>query len=348
MKAAFFVYPSAFQNKGGGEILLEKTEEYLLKKGVHVKRFDMWNDRIEDFDILHVFGSVKDCLPLMEVAKARGVKVILESIFWSDFRRAFHEQGSIASRTDKVLRHAVKLFFPFFPSSRKKMFEVADAIFPNSENEAKQISRLFAIPMEKMIVIPNGVDRKFSEANGRLFSEKYPFKDFVLSAGRIEPRKNTLNLIRGMRGISRDLVVVGEPVAVYGWYYEMCRSEAGENVHFIGKLGHGSDLLMSAYAACDVFVLPGWFETPGLAALEAGLAGAKIVVTEGGSTGEYFGEHALYLRPDDPKDIHDKIEKAIHAGKDARLKELILREYTWDKIAEKTIEAYERVIRRAA
>ena len=107
IKAAFFVYPSAFQNKGGGEILLEKIEQYVAKKGVEVKRFDMWRDKLEDFDILHVFGSVKECLPLMEVARTRGVKVVLESIFWSDFRRAFHEEGSTATKIEMVLRHMI-------------------------------------------------------------------------------------------------------------------------------------------------------------------------------------------------------------------------------------------------
>ena len=99
MKIAFFVYPSAFQNKGGGEILLEKRDEFLSKiPDVKIKRFDMWKDKVEDFDILHVFGSVKDCLNLMHVARSRKVKVVLEAIFWSDFRRAIFEHGTLSKK----------------------------------------------------------------------------------------------------------------------------------------------------------------------------------------------------------------------------------------------------------
>ena len=206
MKIALFVYPSAFQNKGGGEILLEKTEEYLLKKNIEVMRFDTWQDKVENYDILHVFGSVKECLPLMQVAKDRGTKVVLESIFWSDFRRAFNEQGSMIKRSEMVLRHAVKVVFPFFPSGRKKMFEIADLIFPNSHNEAVQISKLFNISREKMFVVPNGVDNAFSSANSGVFIDEYGLKDFVLSVGRIEPRKNQLNLIKAMKNIDADLI----------------------------------------------------------------------------------------------------------------------------------------------
>jgi len=344
MRIAFFVYPSAFQNKGGGEVVLEKTEEYLLKKGVKVRRFDTWNDKIEDFDILHVFGSVKDCLGLMRVAKSRKVKVALESIFWSDFRRAFFEEGTVITKAAMVARHAMKTVLPFFPSDRRRMFETADIIFPNSINEGRQIARLFAIPVDKMFVVPNGVDPKFARPKKDLFTGKFGMKDFVLSVGRIEPRKNQLTLIKAMKGVRRDLVLIGETVSGYEWYYEKCRSEAGSNVHFLGEVAHGSDLHMSAYADCGVFVLPGWFETPGLAALEAALAGAKVVVTSGGSTGEYFGDKVLYLRPNDPEDIRLKIEEALNTPLVGGLKDLVLKEYTWDKVAERTVQGYEKVL----
>lgn len=344
MKVAFFVYPSTFQNKGGGEILLEKTEEYLLKKGVEVVRFDTWNDRIEDFDIFHVFGSVKECLPLMEVARARKVKVALESIFWSDFRRAFFEEGSLLRKSGMVARHAAKVFFPFLPSGRKKMFEASDIIFPNSENEARQISRLFNIPVSRMFVVPNGVDMSFADADPGLFTDKYGLRDFVLSVGRIEPRKNQLNLIRAMKGIDRDLVLIGDIVSGSEWYMEKCRQEAGDRVYFTGGMPHGSELLTSAYAACEVFVLPAWFETPGLAAMEAALAGAKVVATEGGSTREYFREKAIYINPDSPQDIHEKIKQALETENDGALKNLIMNTYTWDKVADRVVEGYERVL----
>ena len=46
-----------------------------------------------------------------------------------------------------------------------------------------------------------------------------------------------------------------------------------------------------------MFALPSWFETPGLAALEAALAGCSVVITPFGSTREYFGDLVEYARP---------------------------------------------------
>ncbi|MBF0493810.1 MAG: glycosyltransferase [Candidatus Omnitrophica bacterium] len=344
MKVAFFIYPSAFQNKGGGEILLENTEKYLIKAGIDVKRFDMWNDKIEDFDILHVFGSVKECLPLMEVAKSRKVKVVLESIFWSDFRRAFCETGSSFKKLEMVLRHLLKVLFPFLNFSRRKMFRVSDMIVPNSPREAAQISRLFAVSSRKMFVVPNGVDADYINATSDLFVKKYGLKDFILYVGRIEPRKNQLNLIRAVRGLDKELVLVGSVVSGYEWYLEKCKIEAGKNVHFLGGFENNSPLLKSAYAACGIFVLPGWFETPGLAALEAALAGAKLVVTDGGSTREYFKDMAEYIRPDSPKDIAHKIRKVTDQDKNDKLKNFVLNNYTWEKVAARTIEGYKKVL----
>lgn len=326
--------------------MLEKTEEYLVKKGVSVKRFDMWADRLEDFDILHVFGSVKECLPLMGVARSRGVKVVLESVFWSDFRRAFFEENTPLKKAGMVARHAAKLAFPFMPSSRRKMFRLADTIFPNSENEARQISRLFAVPRNKMFVVPNGVDTIFSAAKPDLFKEKYALEGFVLSVGRIEPRKNQLNLIKAARGVDADLVIIGDVVSGYEWYGDMCREQSGPRTHFMEGLPHQSDLLVSAYAACKVFVLPGWFETPGLAALEAALAGANLVATDGGSTGEYFHDKAFYIRPNRPDDIRDKICRALGTEKSAELKRLVMDNYLWDAVAEKVIEGYGRTLKK--
>ena len=76
-------------------------------------------------------------------------------------------------------------------------------------------------------------------------------------------------------------------------------------------------LLASAYAACDVFVLPSQFETPGIAALEAGLAGAKIVITPvGGTKRSYFGNNAIYVEPTSTENIAEGILAALKNKKD--------------------------------
>ena len=61
-------------------------------------------------------------------------------------------------------------------------------------------------------------------------------------------------------------------------------------------------------------------------------------------TGEYFGDRVLYIRPNDPKDIHDKIKTALGREKTNELSDLVLDSFTWDKVADRTIEGYRKVV----
>lgn len=344
MKIALFSYPHAFQTPGGGEILLLKTKQALEKKGISVKLFNQWEDKIKDFDILHVFGSVKDCLGLIEAAKSLHVKIVISPVFWSTLNRALHEYGTIDKKVIMAIRHLTKVVFPFLPSSRRKMLKLADMILPNSEAESKQVARLFSLDKNKMHVVYLAADERFINSKSSQFVEKYGTKDFILSVGRIEPRKNQFNLIKALKGTEYKLVIIGNVVLGYEKYYEECKLAAGKSVLFIDSINHESPMLESAYAACRVFVLQGWFETPGLAAIEAGLAGASLAVTNGGSTREYFKNYAEYFNPASPKSIKDAVRKAMDKDKTDDLKRYLINNFTWEKYGEENIKIYNQLI----
>jgi len=345
MKVAFFVYPSAFQSPGGGEILLLKTKEALEKKGVEVKLFDQWHDKLKDFDILHVFGSVKDCLGLMETAKKLGVKIVLSPIFWSTLQRAIYESGPFGYKSVMAMRHMAKVALPSISSDRRRMLLLADAVVPNSKAELEQVARLFAIDKEMMSVVYVGVDEKFAGADPGLFNNKYKVKDFVLSVGRIEPRKNQLNLIKAVKGLGKKLVLIGDPVPAYNSYYDKCKKAAGADVLFVQRVDHEDPVLASAYAACSVFVLQGWFETPGLVAMEAGLAGARLAVTSAGSTREYFKDHAEYFNPASPTSILKALNRALSRPKSDALSHYLKDNFLWSNSADQNIKVYEKLIK---
>ncbi|MFA5008032.1 MAG: glycosyltransferase [Candidatus Omnitrophota bacterium] len=345
MRIAFFAYPHSFQVPGGGEILLLKTKESLEKKGISVKLFNQWEDKLKNFDILHVFGSVKDCLGLMEAAKPLGVKVVLSPIFWSTLNRAFHEYGGINKKLNMSVRHLVKAIFPIMPSSRRRMLQIADSILPNSKAEVNQLIKLFAADKNKMHVCYLAADERFSKALPDEFTSKFGINDFILSVGRIEPRKNQLNLIKALKGCEKKLVIIGNIVLGYEKYYEACRNLGGSDVLFINNVNHESSILASAYAACRVFVLQGWFETPGLVALEAGLAGANLAVTNAGSTKEYFAKYAEYFNPASSKSIRTAVFSALKKNKTDELKKHIMNNFTWGKYAEENIKVYNQLMK---
>ncbi len=136
----------------------------------------------------------------------------------------------------------------------------------------------------------------------------------MLSVGRIEPRKNTLALVRAARRLALPLVIAGEAPPGCEQYEAECRSAADPQTIWLGRLDHHDPLLASAYAAARVFALPSWFETPGLAALEAALAGCSVVITPFGSTKEYFGGLVEYARPHRPEEISRGLARCWEDG----------------------------------
>lgn len=339
----FYVYPSAFQNPGGGEILLKKTKEYLEKRGVHIKLFDLWSDKFQTGDLLHVFGSVKEALGLMETAKSKGVRIVISPIVWYNWQSCFRIAYDFKERTRCLLRQAVKSFLPLIPSDRKKMMHLSDLVLASSQMEADQISRYFLVPKNHVKIVTYGAEDSFAEANADIFRKKYRLSEFILTVGRIEPRKNQLSLIRAMKGVDLPLVIIGDAVSHHQNYYQQCRNEAGDNVHFLGALDADSDELKSAFAACSVFVLATWFETPGLAALEAGLSGTRIVITREGSTKEYFKDYVDYVNPENIKDIRNKIRTALNRQKKNDLQQYLRRNYLWQNTAAQTWDCYQSI-----
>jgi glycosyltransferase involved in cell wall biosynthesis len=139
------------------------------------------------------------------------------------------------------------------------------------------------------------------------------------------------------------LVIIGDATPEARGYFELCRREGGDDVLWVPALDHHDPLLASAYAAARVFALPSWFETPGLSALEAALAGTPIVITPFGSTREYFGDRALYAHPGKLGEIAEAVERQWSQGRDPRLASFVASHYLWPRVAQETAEVYDQV-----
>jgi len=124
-------------------------------------------------------------------------------------------------------------------------------------------------------------------------------------------------------------------------------AEAQGCFQHLGYVDHHSEMLLSAYAACDVFVLPSTLETPGLADLEAAALGAKIVVTQEGCTREYFGDAVTYVDPLSVDSITAGIHQQLEASAPLGLSAKIADAFTWKKAAHQLIQTYTQVLKSA-
>jgi glycosyltransferase involved in cell wall biosynthesis len=336
---------TAFQSPGGGENQLIQTGRYLEARGVQVRPFSPWNDRLDRASLLHLFGMSREGLQLARVARARGVPVVLSPICWIEPRAMAVLATDRLGRWANQSKWRLKALVPRFPTWRRDLLRVADAILPNSMAEGDQLIRWFGADPDKIRPVPNGVEERFAHATPLAFRAIHGPSDFVLYVGRIEPRKNVLGLVEGVRKAGLPLVVIGDALPGYEAYAADCK-RAGEGfTRWLPRVDHDDPLLESAYAAARVLALPSWFETPGLVALEAALAGTAVVITPHGCTREYFGDRVGYARPDRPIEIARVISDGWATGPDPELSSHVGKHYPWSEVARRTAEAYEQVTR---
>jgi glycosyltransferase involved in cell wall biosynthesis len=78
--------------------------------------------------------------------------------------------------------------------------------------------------------------------------------------------------------------------------------------------------------------------------MEAALAGAEIVITQYGGTKDHFADYAEYIQPKSEGSLLAGIQKALRKQPDKMLKNRILTHFTWQKVAELTVEQYKKLI----
>ena len=114
-----------------------------------------------------------------------------------------------------------------------------------------------------------------------------------------------------------------------------------KNVNFHGEYTKNSKEHLDLITSHDVLCLPSIYETPGLVALEAAAIGIPIVITNVGSTQEYFLDNVSYCNPYDKETIIEGIEEALTRGKtDKKFIDYVCNNYTWKKAAKKTNDIY--------
>lgn len=341
MKITMACYQAVSLIHGGPRVQILETRNELQKLGVEVTLFDPWGLPSQlQCDVVHLFSANLGTFHLARNIHALSVPMVASPIFFTQ-RSVISIRAALAvERTLKRLRSGIWTDYGY----TQQICRWSRGVLPNTSAEGRLIELGLGIQPERVSIVPNGVRPSFEFGDPALFKRKYGIEKFILNVGHIGPaRKNIRNLLRALKMIDYPAVIIGKVIGREG---ELCMREAAENKNLliIPGLENDSELLASAYAACDVFALPSLFETPGIAALEAGLAGAKIVITPHGGTREYFGTMAHYADPLSVESIRSEIIAALNEKQNDTLRLHIKKEYLWSKVAEKTLAVYQKIL----
>jgi len=330
---------------GGLATQAKKTFESCRELGLPVEIYDTWQPLSpQDVGAFHVFSANYEMHHLSRALYEKKIPQLVSSIFYT--RHPAWKVAGIRAITKIISR---------FDSGTKSAFDYsgevmknAEMVLPNTSDELKQIRKLFKIPADKITVVPNGVDKKFANANPQLFKKKYGDDDIILSVTMLgKERKNGLNLIKALGRIDHPSYIIGS-FHTESDYGKLCEAELKKypQIRYIGMFDHESEMLASAYACAKVFVLPSWLETPGLASMEAALAGAQVVTTPVGGTKDYFKDFAVYVNPYSADSICAGIKAAMdkNESEQKKLKEFIYDNFLWENVALKYKEIYEKYL----
>ena len=346
---------------GGDSIQIHSTAQYLRDLGIQVDVF-IGNGKIDydSYDLMHFFNIIRpdDILPHIRKSKLpfvvstifvdyseyenirQGKLAILSKIFSNDRIEYIKVIARFLKNGDKI--NSKYYLFKGHKKSIKYIANRASLLLPNSHSEYNRFVKRYNV-FTPYFKIPNAVNKLIF--NDRVDPNEN-FRNHVLCVGRIEGLKNQLNLIKALIGTNIYLTLIGKRAPNHSVYYDECVKliEQNKNIQLIDHLDHKD--LASIYKASKVHVLPSWFETTGLSSLEAAVMNCNIVVSPKGDTQEYFKDFAYYCQPDDVQSIKDAVIRAFNAPKNNSLKELILKEYVWEKTAEETLKAYKLVLNK--
>lgn len=345
MKILFATYEGVTLYRGGPYVKIIESRRHLEALGVQVGLFDLWSgeEGLAGYDLVHLFGGNLAVYNLARNLKSRGIPYVVNPIFFTRHRIPLVRTVSAIDRLGR--RWVPGLWWDY--GFTRDICAWAEAVLPNTQAEARLIEKGLGIPAGKIQVIPNGVSARFLEGDAHLFERRYGLKNFILTVGHMgPPRKNILSLVRALAQIDHPAVIIARTMNMGETPQILKEARRNPRLLIIDGLDHQSDLLAAAYAACDVFVLPSQFETPGRAALEAGLAGAPVVITPHGGTRDYFADMAGYVNPKSVKSIRRGIEQALQQPRSDRLREHIRANFLWEKVAEKTMQTYRKVLNR--
>ena len=336
---------------GGGELYIDKLMQYLNKlQGMTAELVDIENAC--DVELVHLYGfGLPKAEAILEL-KSAGHKVLFIPGWWYD-----PDLWKIRYRTpeQKIADLVRNSFILKWNSERRRRRAFAtmaealraiDLITVFADEEADHLEKWFGLELPNRRKIGIGVESFFYNADPDVFFRKYGQRDFVLTVGRIEDRKNLMNLIKAVKGMKQNtpLVIIGRATDSrrHKMAAEALRTEGGERTIFIDQMPQ--EELASAYAAAKVYVQAALYETPGLVSLEAGVAGCRLVTTRRGCTQEIFKEWSLYCEPLDIVDIRNKLEYAFDSPVPDGQKEYFRDNFTWEGAALSALEVYKELL----
>lgn len=231
----------------------------------------------------------------------------------------------------------------------------ATRIIAVSERTKKDIVELYGIGPGKIDVVYQGCDDSFKqplsadaleEASKRLH---LPSR-YILQVGTIESRKNLELTVKALPYLPAEvkLLAIGRDRQGYQKKVEKTATELG----VAGRVEFRSDVSFADLPAvnrmAEAIVYPSRYEGFGIPVLEGLESRRPVVAATGSCLEEAGGDAAIYINPDNPREMAEALNAIIGGAADVagmiEKGKAHARRFSNDEIATRLVKAYERTI----
>lgn len=368
------VYPLWYEKAGGGAEDIQKFAELMTKKGheVHLGNsvFKGKNMEINYHKLNYVRIPFKNILLYPRPAELEMlISKMKPDIIHHFIKYGFSTEQLRKKRKIKVptINSVISLTTPqvghsclgllirgkliSFLSSLCEIYSLknADRVIATTYALAKAISRESKIPLDKISIIPRGIDiDKFKRQSWSRVE-----RNLILFAGRLEETKGVEYIIKSMKYILREVPDAKLTIAGDGQkkeeFKKLAEEIAPKKVEFLGKVPH--DEMSEWYARCNVFVMHSRFEGFGAVTVEAMASARPVVASRTGGSIDIVknNETGILVKFGDVKGIADAIVKILKDEELAkrmgeRGRKRVEREYSWEKVIESVEKLYRELL----
>lgn len=260
---------------------------------------------------------------------------------------------------------AGKFFFglkkAYMTVAMKRIASQARLVIAVSKSTARDLTRYFNVPEDKIRVIHEGVSEDFrrvtDESTRVKIRGKYglpPAEKFLLYVGLIKPHKNLTVLIQAVRRLRQEgklgekLLILGPKSPPYPRGYEGL-SQIHSDKDLIYLDGADYEDLPVLYSMASIFILPSLYEGFGLPVVEAFACGTPVIISDRASLPEVAGDAALKFMAESEDSLCEAIMKL---SRDGALRQQMIEkgmhragEFSWLRMARETLSVYEEALK---
>jgi D-inositol-3-phosphate glycosyltransferase len=338
--------------KGGPESPMDRKDLYEFIPEFSQNLADFVQRRKHNYDVIHTHYWLSG-LAGSYVKQRHAIPLV----------HTYHTLGFLKRRVRGLQEHKCRR------SSEQHLAHASDVIISPSGEEKKTLIKEYGISPTKVRVVYPGVNsRLFYPVDNHGLSPRVknrPGGQSLLYVGRIEPVKGLMTMIQALGILKEKNPVLYDKMKLYivgggkegqeltsnpevaRIREEMRKRGLLDKVVFLGSVKQNQ--LNRYYSAADALVFPSLYESFGLVAVEALACGTPVIVSHIGKMPTIVreGKNGYLFSPNNPDSLAVCMEiffsRKEKLWRREKIREDIIRRYSWEKTAEETNHILSRV-----